>query len=206
MRSDQIGNCYLYDGERYAAGDGGRQHATQSFPAGDEHDHVSRHAKRERSADSTSSRAKAHHVQSSGFLQHDDGQADGAERNGSGVRQQTDSRSLEPFEPHSCEHGGPHGNGNTGTGRSFDERAECERNQQRLQPAVTGQPSERILNHLELSRLQCEPVEEDRAERDPAGREQAVRDSVQRRREDFVGRHPIDHQDHQDRRDQAGDG
>ena len=69
------------------------------------------------------------------------------------------------------------------TGRALDERAERERDQQRLDAAIGGEPRDRRLDDLELTRRDGQVVQEDRVDDDPADREEPVGGAVDRRAE-----------------------
>jgi hypothetical protein len=68
------------------------------------------------------------------------------------------------------------------------------RDEHRLQPAVVGEASHRVLDDLELAGVDHEAVQHDRAEHDPRDREQAIGRAVDHRDERQARRHSVGHE------------
>src|ERR1035438_2345212 len=82
--------------------------------------------------------------------------------------EQTHPSGLEWTEPKAGQYGGSHSDGDSGPGRSLDERSESKSDQESLQPAICGESRKRTFNDLELPGLEGEPIEQDGAESDPS--------------------------------------
>ena len=125
------------------------------------------------------------------------GIADGTERHRRGVRQQADAAGVERREAQAGQHGGRHRDRRSESRRAFDERAEGERDQQRLQTAVAGQIADGILDDFEFARVNRDVVEQNGREHHPADGEQSLRGAVGDGAEHDGRRHPVDEQRHQ---------
>ena len=87
-------------------------------------------------------------------------------------------RGIERREAETGEHGGGDRDRCSETRRAFDERAECERDQQRLQTPVVRQVSDRILDDFELAGFYGDVVKQYRGENDPTDGKQTLRRAV----------------------------
>ena len=92
-----------------------------------------------------------------------DGDADGAEGHGRGIGEQADGGGVERLEAEAGEHGGGDRHRRAEARRAFDERAEGEGDQQRLQARIVGEVADGVLEDVELAALQDDAVEQNRA-------------------------------------------
>ena len=112
-----------------------------------------------------------------------DGRADGTEGDRRGVGDEAQPGGIERLEPEADEHGGGDGDRRAEPGCALEERAEAERDEQRLQPPILRDRRDRVLDDVELTGLDGEVVQEHGGDDDPADGEEAVEGAVQRRRE-----------------------
>ena len=134
---------------------------------------------------------------------HDDRDADGAEGDRGGVGDEAQPGGVQRVEPDAREHGCGDGYGSAETGRTFKEGAEGEGDEQRLKPAVIGEPGQRILDDLEFARFHGHVVHPHRRDHDPDDGEQPEGSAVERGTDRQRNRHiPHGHRDDQ-RADEA---
>ena len=147
-------------------------------------------------------------IDSGGLSRHENRDAEGAERDGGGIRDQAQAGRVQRIEPEGREDRGSDGNGRAEACCAFQEGTEREADQDHLQPLVFGDRHHRGANHFELSRFDGQLVEKDRAQDDPRDRPQAVRHSHAGRAHGESDRHAID-DDRDDKRNddrtQAGE-
>src|SRR3954466_10126850 len=84
------------------------------------------------------------------------------------------------------------GYGSAEPGCAFDERAEAEGDQERLESAVSREAGDRGLHDLELPGLDGQAMEKNRCQHDPADGEQAKTCAVACRGESHLPGHAID--------------
>ena len=113
--------------------------------------------------------------------QRQDRRADRAERDRRRVGDERQAGGVERREAQADQQRRADGDRRAESGRAFDERAERERDEQRLDPAIAREPADRRLDDLELAGLDGQVVEEDRVEDDPADRQEPVGRAVERR-------------------------
>ena len=78
-------------------------------------------------------------------------------------------------KPEARQHRGRDGDRRAEARRAFDERAERERDQHRLQAPVRREAADRVLDDLEVAGLERDAIQHDGPEDDPADRQQAER-------------------------------
>ena len=100
--------------------------------------------------------------------------ADGAVRDRRRVGDQRQAGGIERREAEAHQECGGDRHRRAEAGSAFDEGAERERDEQRLNAPIGGQARDRTLDDLELSGLDGQVIEEDRVEDDPADGEQTV--------------------------------
>jgi hypothetical protein len=122
-----------------------------------------------------------------------------------GVGQQADGRRLKRREPQPRQHGRRHRHWRSESGGAFDERAEGERDQQRLQPAVVRQVADGILEHLELAALHRHAVEQNGRENHPPDGKQAERRAVRHGGAELAPGHSVGARGHQGGSAQPGE-
>ena len=94
--------------------------------------------------------------------------------------------------------------GGAESGEGFQQAAEAERDDDALDPWVTGDPVERGPQVLEPAADHGQLIEPDRRDDDPHDREDAVHRALRGGQQGQVDRHPEGEDRHQDRRRQAG--
>ena len=102
--------------------------------------------------------------------QGDDGRAQRPEGHRRGVGDEREPGGGERGEPEPYEDGRGHGHRRPEAGRALEEGPEGEGDQQQLQPAIFGDPGDRVLQDPEAAVLLGQLVEEDDVEDDPADR------------------------------------
>jgi hypothetical protein len=103
------------------------------------------------------------------------------------------------------EHRRGHGDWRAESGGAFDERAEGERDQERLQAAVLRESADRVFDDFKLAALDRDTVKEDRRVDNPANGEQSGGGAVKCRRDREADRHPIKEESDGDRSGQPGE-
>ena len=197
LRQDEIRDHQLRGGEGDAANGRGGKHAAQALPAAHHQDQVGRDEQRGGRADAAHRRAQTLDGQAGGDRQGGDGNADGAEGHRRGIGQQADAGRVERLESQAHQHGGGHRHRRAESRGAFDERAEGEGDQQRLQTRVVGEVADGILEQIELAALQRHAVEQDGGEDHPADGQQAERRAVGGGGEELSQRHAVDSRGHQ---------
>ncbi|OPY86463.1 MAG: hypothetical protein A4E73_03950 [Syntrophaceae bacterium PtaU1.Bin231] len=128
----------------------------------------------------------------SGDLSADDhGDPDPAECHRSRIRQQADSGRIEGVESQAGQHGGRDGDGCSESGRPFDEGAETESDQKRLDPAIVGNGGQGVFDDLEFTGPAGQVVDEQRRYHDPADRPQSEQHPENPCKETQTDRHPV---------------
>ena len=137
---------------------------------------------------------------------HDDRDADGAEGDRGGVGDEAQPGGVQRVEPDAREHGCGDGYGSAETGGTFKEGAEGEGDEQRLKPAVIGEPGQRVFDDLEFARFHGHVVHPYRRNDDPDDGEQAVRHTVGDGTHRGAERHPPQSHGQHKRHGQAHNG
>ena len=160
-------------------------------PAGDHHHQIHRDDQRDHRGEPADHRAQRHHRQAGDAGERHHRDADRAEGHRRGVGDQADARGIERGKAEAGEHRAGDRDRCAETGRPLDEGAERKGDEQGLQPAIAGQPSDRVLDDFELAGVHREAIQHDRREHDPRDREQAVGRAGHRRHQGEPHRHPI---------------
>ena len=158
---------------------------------GHHHDQVARDDDGDHRAERADHGAQRQLVESGDIGERDDRDADRPERDRRRIGQQADAGGVERVEAEAGEHRARHGDRRAETGGALDEGAEREGDEHRLQPAIVGQPADRVLDDLELAGIDRQAVQHDRAEHDPRDRENPERGAVDRGDEGHLHRHAV---------------
>ena len=204
LRSHVIRHQELRAGEGDAAHGGRREHAAQALPAAHDQDEVSRHEERDGGADASHAGAQPVERESGGEREGLDGDPDGAEGHRGGVGQQADGGGVERFEAEAGEHGRRHRHRSAEARRAFDECAESEGDEQRLQAAVVGEVPDGFFQDFEFTALQGDAVEQNRAENHPPDGEEAEGGAVGDRSGQQSHGHAVDAYGHDGGSGEAG--
>ena len=115
------------------------------------------------------------------------------------------ARSGERLESQTHQDGRSHGDRRAESGRALEERAEAERNQQQLQPAIVRNAGDALLQDLEQPGVGGELVHEDHVEDDPADRQQPEEPTQERRLPGHLCGHAIDEDRYRQRDEEPED-
>ncbi len=100
----------------------------------------------------------------------DERSADGTERDRRSIREQTKRRCFERREANARQHRARNGDRRAESRGTFDERAECKCDQQRLQSRIARNAADGLLYDFKLSGFYCEAEKQNRSENNPADR------------------------------------
>ncbi len=182
----------LRDGERDAGDERGRPDLCQATPSRHQHDQVERQRERQHRQLPSDHLRERVQVEAGDLAGGHERDADAAERDRRGVRDETEARRVPRVEAEADEHARGDGHRRAEAGAALEERPEAERDEQRLQPAIVGERGDRVLEDVEAPGADGDLVERQRAEDDPANREDAVARAVDRRHHCERHRHAVD--------------
>ena len=134
------------------------------------------------------------------------GNADGAEGDGSGVGDEVERGGLKGFEAEADHESASDGDGRAETGAAFDECAEAEGDEEELQAAVGSDGGDGLLHDFKLAGVDGDVVEEDGGDDDPNDFEEAVGGAVEEAGEGEGRGHVEDEDGAEDGGCGAGDG
>ena len=198
-----VGEQELRPGEAHAAHDDGGQDFEAALEAAHGHAYPEGHDEGEDGKLTSRNGAYGHLIKAGHGGRHDERHADGAESDRSGVGDERDARAPQRGEAEPHQHGGGNGDRRAEARRPFDEAAEGIGDEQRLKPAVIGEPGQRILDDLEFARFHGHVVHPHRRDHDPDDGEQPEGSAVERGTDRQRNRHiPHGHRDDQ-RADEA---
>ena len=201
-----VGEQELRPGEAHAAHDDGGQDFEAALEAAHGHAYPEGHDEGEDGKLTSRNGAYGHLIKAGHGGRHDERHADGAESDRSGVGDERDARAPQRGEAEPHQHGGGNGDRRAEARRPFDEAAEGIGDEQRLKPAVIGEPGQRILDDLEFARFHGHVVHPHRRNDDPDDGEQAVRHTVGDGTHRGAERHPPQSHGQHKRHGQAHNG
>ena len=179
-------------GERQARDERGRPDVCEPPPSRHQHDQVERQRERQHRQLAPDHLRERVQVEAGDLAGGHERDADAAERDRRGVRDEAEASRVPRVEPEAYEHARGDGHRRAEAGAALEERPEAERDEQGLQPAIVGERGDRVLEHVEPSGTNGDLVERQRAEDDPGNREDAVARAVDRRHHRQRHRHAVD--------------
>ena len=200
LRPDVVGDVELDGGKGQSARDNCRQHLNCASRARHDHDQVPRDDDGDQGAQPADHRADGEDRQAGDVGERRDRDADRAKSHRRGVGKQADAGGVEGREAEPGQHRSRDRNRRAEPGRPFDERAEGEGDEHRLEAAIVGQSADRVLDDLELAGVDRQSVQHDRGEDDPRDGKQPVGGAVERRHHGELDGHAVDDERHEQRR------
>ena len=144
-------------------------------------DQPERHQHREERQLPSDHAAQRQQIESGHRGEHHDRRTQRAIRHRRGIGDQREARGGERLEAQAHHDRRGDGDRRAETGGAFEERAEAERHQQQLQPAIVRDPGDALLQHVEEPGVGRQLIHEDDIEHDPADRQQPEQRAQQRR-------------------------
>jgi hypothetical protein len=117
----------------------------------------------------------------------------------------SDRRRLQRREPERDQHHAADRHGRPEAGQRLQQRAEAERDDQRLDALVAADGPERALEHGEMPRVDRHVVDPQRVEEDQHDGEQPEHGALRRRQQRLVARHRVDGDREHDRHGQRAE-
>jgi hypothetical protein len=207
-RVDIVRHQELRDREGHAGNQDRRPDRDHAAEAGEGPDQPERHDQRKERQLPSDHGAEDVGVDAGDAGEAGDRRAEGAEgdRGRIGDEREAGGRERREAEPDQDRAGDR--NRSAEAGRALEKGAEGEGDKQQLQAAVVGDAADRDLQRLERALLDCQPIEKDDVEDDPADREEAGHHAEHRRAQRQSGRHGEDNDGDEigdDQRDDGGD-
>ncbi len=134
------------------------------------------------------------------------GDADGAESDGSGIGDEVEGGGLKGLEAETDHEGAGDSDGGAEASAAFDERAEAKSYEEELQAAVGSDGRDGLLHDFKLAGVDGDVVEIDGSDDDPDDFEKAVGGAVEEAGDGQLGGHVEDEDGAQDGSGGAGDG
>ena len=203
---DVVGHQVLRDREAQTRDEDRRPDLHHYLADSERPDQPERHEQGEQRQDAADHSGERHQVVAVHLGHRDDRRAERAVRDRRRVGDQREPRRGERREAEADQDRRRHGDRRAEPGRSLEERAVGERDQEQLQAPVLRDVGDRVFLDLAGAALVGKLVQEDDVEDDPADRQQTGEAAEHRRLACHLDRHSVGKDGHHQRREQAEPG